>query len=98
MMFAKILGRPDIDIFLIFRGKVGCSKHFKRVFKLRFKFDFELEDGETIIVEFEPVDYDDSGNIEFEISALKIRNLILVWIRIKLCTFLHSRGTTEQNS
>ena len=37
-------------------------------------------------------------NLEFEISALKIRNLILVWIRIKLCTFLHSRGTTEQNS
>jgi hypothetical protein len=35
------------------------------------EFEYELEDGETIIVEFEPVDYDDSGNIEFEISAFK---------------------------
>ncbi len=35
------------------------------------EFEYELEDGEIIIVEFEPVDYDDSGNIEFEISAFK---------------------------
>jgi hypothetical protein len=35
------------------------------------EFEYELENGETIIVEFEPVDYDDSGNIEFEISAFK---------------------------
>jgi hypothetical protein len=35
------------------------------------EFEYELEDGETIIVEYEPVDYDDRGNIEFEISAFK---------------------------
>lgn len=34
-------------------------------------FDFDLEDGETITVEFEPIDYDDYGNIEFEIYAYK---------------------------
>jgi len=35
------------------------------------EFYFDLEDDETIIVEYEPVDYDDHGNIEFEISAFK---------------------------
>lgn len=35
------------------------------------EFDFELEDGEIITVEYEPVDYDDYGDIEFEISAYK---------------------------
>jgi len=35
------------------------------------EFDFDLEDGEIITVEYEPVDYDDHGNIEFEISAYK---------------------------
>jgi hypothetical protein len=35
------------------------------------EFDYELEDGETIIVEYEFVDYDDRSNIEFEISAYK---------------------------
>lgn len=35
------------------------------------EFDYDLEDGETIIVEYEPVDYDDYGNIEFEISVYK---------------------------
>jgi hypothetical protein len=33
------------------------------------QFDFELEDGDSIVVEYEPVDYDDYGNIEFEISV-----------------------------
>ena len=35
------------------------------------EFDFDLEDGEIVTVEYEPVDYDDHGNIEFEISAYK---------------------------
>lgn len=35
------------------------------------EFDFDLEDGEIITVEYEPVDYDDHGNIEFEIYAYK---------------------------
>lgn len=35
------------------------------------EFDYDLEDGETIVVEYEPVDYDDYGNIEFEIYAYK---------------------------
>jgi hypothetical protein len=35
------------------------------------EFDFDLEDGEAITVEYEPVDYDDYGDIEFEIYAYK---------------------------
>ena len=35
------------------------------------EFEYETGDGETILVEYEPVDYDDSGNIEFEISVYK---------------------------
>lgn len=29
-------------------------------------FDFDLSTGEVVLVEYEPVDYDDAGEIEFE--------------------------------
>jgi len=35
------------------------------------QFDFDLEDGDSVVVEYEPVDYDDFGNIEFDIYAYK---------------------------
>ena len=34
-----------------------------------YTIDFDLEDGEIVQVSYEPVDYDDYGNIEFEISV-----------------------------
>jgi len=34
-----------------------------------YDIDFDLEDGEVVQVSYEPVDYDDYGNIEFEISV-----------------------------
>lgn len=35
------------------------------------QFDFELEDGELVSIEYEPVDYDDFGNVEFDIYVYK---------------------------
>lgn len=29
-------------------------------------FDFDLKNGEVVLVEYQPVDYDDYGDIEFE--------------------------------
>jgi hypothetical protein len=36
-----------------------------------YEFDFDLEDGEIAQVIYEPVDYDDYGDIEFEVSVFK---------------------------
>lgn len=33
------------------------------------EFEFDLEDGEMVKIEYEPVDEDERGNIEFEIYA-----------------------------
>ena len=33
------------------------------------QFDFHLDNDDAVLIEYEPVDYDDHGNIEFEIYA-----------------------------
>jgi hypothetical protein len=33
------------------------------------QFDFHLDNDDVVLIEYEPVDYDDHGNIEFEIYA-----------------------------
>ena len=33
------------------------------------QFDFHLDNDDVVRIEYEPVDYDDRGNIEFEIYA-----------------------------
>ena len=33
------------------------------------QFDFHLDNDDVVLIEYEPVDYDDYGNIEFEIYA-----------------------------
>ena len=33
------------------------------------QFNFHLDNDDAVLIEYEPVDYDDHGNIEFEIYA-----------------------------
>jgi len=81
-----LLCMAHTHLYLFFTGNVGLLNCWRIVLPNRnpawvlslvfigikmIEFDFEIEDGEIIIVEYEPVDYDDYGDIEFEISAYK---------------------------